>query len=715
MEPAFREIFKPDYTVSIPKLYTKLSAYMLLFHCWSDMFAYYPHRLSPGSSGLQPARYTPSWVPDFTRPAEIKEGEKRPHKNETDVTDNSGRPYIINQVLFMGGLLLDEIVHVFPLPRNDPFKVLQQLWYIERLYGRPGYELLHSNSPGDSDSGNSFDSFVQKTKGVSVYPSIAWATRFSEGLPHDISIVHIIFKTANLKGLSVAIDKVLDMRTVCLEQQLEREGKKFGRGASREERDEYWRRDEEISGRLSALMKFVLGDKWLDFIGICTFDFESLRAQVQHRLVPISPWKPSRLPGRRVVDQCEVDLCDPPFTSAVMQRPVRYSSLLRAIVKDVKSGAELRMREEAVMLLAEVVHDATIKVVGGQNEVSYFRPGSQKGDGDAGKENSNVVHHSDRDANDIIYDGKDEIDERVQTIINDFVMDPLPIDVTIGDYPDTPLVAFRALQEEIQTVNRIDNYLEQPEKTSDVNNIVEEGEGEDHVVSKSSESTSHFDEVVGNKNADSVTKLHSSGTLGGRISEPGDGTVVEDEASSEERPLGTLQRGKDGMHGEVEVSSRHNTPVRSISMMSQESSSTSEETPSGSMSQWRRIEKRALNDVHILLTGVVDFLAGREFFLTETRLLGLTYPGTQGVRDGDDLLLLEGMSFPLVARLEPSKELGNPKKRRRDMPTKGMRREIVGTAIVRDIDANGGKLDEAQIPAGLEPLSGFTPGFFRFK
>ncbi|TGJ87048.1 hypothetical protein E0Z10_g1784 [Xylaria hypoxylon] len=711
MEPAFREIFKPDYSIPIPKLYAKLSAYMLLFHSWADMFYYYPHRLSLGSSGLQPASYTPSWVPDFTMPVEIKEADKRPPKKETNIVNGLNGPCILDRVLFMSGLLLDEIVHVFPLPKSDPFKVLQQLWYLERLYGCPGYQLLDNDLSDESEySWDSFNNMIREEGGISAYPSIAWATRYSDDLPHDISIVHIIHKTANFTNLSVAMKKSFDMITICLNQQFEKEGKRRGPRASQEERDEYWKRDDEITSRLSSLIKPLLKDKWCDFIGICTFDFESLRAQVMHHLIPMVAWTPSRLSGNRMLDEEEVNICDVPFTSAVFQRPVRYSSLLRAIAKNIESEDELKMRREAVMLLAKAVHDATAPVVGGQNKVDYTRLNGQRASGGVGRDNSIALHHFDSNTNDINYEDKNGVDEIIAPIINEFMMIPLPEDVATGDYTDTPLVAYMTPKEEVHGVNRIDSYLKKTEKAADLDTILEEGEEGDCVASSSSESTSDLAEADESEDADSDIQSISTGRLG-----EGDDTDGEEEAPSLNQSFETLQSDTNDEHDEGEGPLHYSAPVYSTSPEWQQSTLTSEEQPSGKMSRWRRTERRASNEVHILLREVVDFLSGREFFLTETRLLGLTGPGTQGVCDGDDLLLLKGMSFPLIARLEPSKELGNPKKRRREVPTKGMRREIIGTAIVRDIDANGGDLDEALIPTGFVPLSLFKTGLFRFK
>ncbi|PVH92169.1 hypothetical protein DM02DRAFT_663208 [Periconia macrospinosa] len=82
------------------------------------------------------------------------------------------------------------------------------------------------------------------------------------------------------------------------------------------------------------------------------------------------------------------------------------------------------------------------------------------------------------------------------------------------------------------------------------------------------------------------------------------------------------------------------------------------------------------------------------------------------VQDGDDLFLIGGMSYPLIGRLEPSPELGEPKKRRRQMATRMMKREILGSAMVRDIDSKEGRLEQATLPHWFEALS---KGLFRFS
>ncbi|KAM0436570.1 hypothetical protein ACHAQK_007655 [Fusarium lateritium] len=130
---------------------------------------------------------------------------------------------------------------------------------------------------------------------------------------------------------------------------------------------------------------------------------------------------------------------------------------------------------------------------------------------------------------------------------------------------------------------------------------------------------------------------------------------------------------------------------------------------------WSIEVRELMYDVHHSLCDVVDFLAGRELFITEAGLVGITGVGISGIQDGDDLLLLEGMSYPLIGRLEPSTELGSPKKRRREMSTKMMKREVLGTAIVKDVDPKDGNVDEAIVPHWFEDLSQGKRGLFRFS
>jgi hypothetical protein len=74
---------------------------------------------------------------------------------------------------------------------------------------------------------------------------------------------------------------------------------------------------------------------------------------------------------------------------------------------------------------------------------------------------------------------------------------------------------------------------------------------------------------------------------------------------------------------------------------------------------------------------------GRQFFCTRTGLLGLASPGVQGIEPGDRVVLLDGLSFPLVARSCGESRLA-----------------IVGCANVRGVKLHH-KCEDAELPGPI--------------
>lgn len=70
---------------------------------------------------------TPSWVPDFRQRPRLKDADQIPDHETERTFHQYHEQRILDQVLLMDGWLVDEIVQVFPLPTNDPYKLLQQL------------------------------------------------------------------------------------------------------------------------------------------------------------------------------------------------------------------------------------------------------------------------------------------------------------------------------------------------------------------------------------------------------------------------------------------------------------------------------------------------------------------------------------------------------------------------------------------------------------
>ncbi|KAF4943485.1 hypothetical protein FSARC_14908 [Fusarium sarcochroum] len=615
-------------------LFTRLAAYMIALEHWSGMFWHFPHRLKDKYPTLS-RNYAiiPSWVPDFTRPMDDKYGEKPADVEAKSLLDS---PFIVDHVLLMTGWLVDEIYNVFPLPKNDPFRLLQQLWYVERTFGWAPYDLIDGQCPANLDDGRS--------KGVPSYPSFSWATAFHAS-SEEILIVQIIADFIKLDGLSDSFRDGFGLTLPTIKRIFMREREEDGHPACRLYREKYW-------------------DREVDFIGICAFDFEGLRSQILHRLLPMTPWQPWRYHRPKYMNEEVENICNPPLFNAVLQMPMVYRTILTAINKDIEDYEEREMRQETVLPLAEFIHDAVMKLVGGHSEVEYHYLGDeidefwnphrylspQRSTGNNPNEDDNADDGGRSDSFCYVnYNWGD------------------------GPYKQGPHPKYSAVKS--STSSPISNATKNQVNSENSGNISGSSD------SGSIESATH---IASSISTNSI--MHESRTDLSPAQE------VIQQSSSDEDSTRSPSR---------EQETRKGWALRP--------------GPSGAATSWRRVEKRTSTRTHFVFRDVCDFLTGREFFLTDGGLMGLTGPGSQGVCDGDDLFILQGMDFPLIGRLEPSEKLGNPKARRKDISTVRMKREIIGSAIVRNIDLKGGRLDQVVFPDGFEPRSGEDTGNFRFK
>lgn len=628
IDPAFRDIFKPNYAISTRSLFTRLAAYLLALEHWPGMFWHFPHRLKdkyPRAS--RDFTIIPSWVPDFTRPMGYKHGEKPVDVKEKPLLDS---PFIVDHVLFMTGWLVDEIYNVFPLPKNDPFRLLQQLWYVERTFGWATYDLVDGQCPvnlGDD-----------RPEGIPFFPSVMWATEFHNS-SKETSVVQIIADFIDLDGLSDVFRHSVGLILPTVKKIFARQREEAGDAESEPYRDEYRDRERDMLDRFQSLFHQLVGESMTDFIGICAFDFEGLRSQILHRLLPMTPWQPWRYYRPKYLHEEEENICNPPLFNVALQMPMIYRTILTAINKDIQDHEEREMRQEAVLHLAEFIHDAVMELVGGRSEVDYHY---------LGDEIDNVwnphtqLSHQRSKGNNPNGGVSNETGEGASFVIDDFMLSSMSEDADDGSRPDSSCY-----------VNW--DWGNGPYK---------QGRHPEHAALK--------------------------------------GNTWSSILTATERQLNSERSGSNS--GSSDKDSTGKGKGRTL-----------RPGPNGAATSWRRVEKRTSTQTHFVFRDVCDFLAGREIFLTDKGLMGLTGPGTQGVCDGDDLFILQGMDFPLIGRLEPSDKLGNPKARRRDMPTVRMKREIIGSAIVRGIDPKGGRLHEVMFPDGFEPLSGNDIGCFRFK
>jgi hypothetical protein len=601
MDQLFRSLFPPDYTVPLPVLFSRLAAYLLIVDLNMNIFWFFPHRLRDRTLGGEDSQtrgdaVVPSWVPDFTRPRAIREAEAMPHPSKPRPELWHHAPHIFDRVLFMNGFLLDEIVAVYPLPLDDPFLLLQQLWHVERTYLDPDY--LRDADPDDDEDEeerprkDNFGRMVDLLGGVTAWASIAWATEHPKRLDFEVSIVEIIKGLTNLSPLILPSaekyqDKVPDVVDLII-------GKEQNSAERASEDDEDLDtaisdltqavdaidltsddadsssnpkpsrrvRILEMQRRLNNLALFLIEEPtWTDFIGICAFDYHNFRAQVLHRLCIVSAQVASdNLSDDPSLERLRTGLGPRYQTSecAATHEPLDYSKFIDAIVDGACHPLEVRLREGFVIDWAAKIHKVMADMVGLEGETA-FRPVGR---------GVPVQDNSEKNA--------------MEASRNFICMVPVP-------YSDR------------------------------------EGNGK------------------------------------------------EDETDETDLSFLGLPHCEEGH-------------------------------PFGAYYRWKFLPRKVRYDVHTTLQCVVELLAGREFFVTETGLAGLAGVDTRGVQDGDDLFLIEGMSNPLIARLEPSPQLGTPKKRRREMSTRGMRREIVGTSVVKGIDTKDGNVGKAAWPSWFEPL-----------
>ncbi|KPM42775.1 hypothetical protein AK830_g3785 [Neonectria ditissima] len=609
MDALFRSLFPPDYMIPLSTLFTRFAGYILIVDMNVDMFWHFPHRLRD-DTGRDPrlqtsgsAQAVPSWVRDFTKPRLVRTGDEppRPNKKKTQVWGSTA--HILDRVLFMNGILLDEIVDVFPLPLSDPFLLLQQLWYVERSFWEPRY-LRDNTVESDKDSGNPKDEFedmMHRLGGVTIYPSIAWATGDANRFTTDISIVDVINGLTNLGPLLIEpLESYMAKIPQVVDMIMERNQQEIGIAAQANSDEEPAEPDHLIQSiadlDLTSDAPFVMSSpsrddliygmksRFLelarqiaaptmskDLVGICTFDYDNFRSQVLHRLTMWSAQRVADTLGDRPgLEYLKEGLGPREETAkcAITHSPIAYKEYIDAI-DEGRDPLEIRMREGFVIDLATKIHRATVDMVGLE--------------GDAIFESVNVSVQQD------LKNTKETSSRRVCMF---------------------PLLTSKGRKKRKTDQEKID--------------------------------------------------------------------MIGSDLSLLNLP--------------------HNLPGH----------------PVGSMSRWTSKPREDIHDVHHSLCDVVDFLAGRELFVTEIGLVGIAGVGTTGIQDGDDLLLLQGMSYPLIGRLEPLPELGVPKKRRREMPTKMMKREILGTAVVKGIDPKDGNLEEATMPSWFEDISGGITGRFRF-
>ncbi|EXK40791.1 hypothetical protein FOXG_20362 [Fusarium oxysporum f. sp. lycopersici 4287] len=125
-DPVFRRVFVPDYFMRPELLFACLAVFLIQYECWADVLWWYPYRYASVEDHL------PTWLPDFSRRADLSYLEPVPMKLQVDET-----PYpkmiILNHRLHAEGYVLDTMYGHRHLDKSDGHKILQELWQFDHI------------------------------------------------------------------------------------------------------------------------------------------------------------------------------------------------------------------------------------------------------------------------------------------------------------------------------------------------------------------------------------------------------------------------------------------------------------------------------------------------------------------------------------------------------------------------------------------------------
>ncbi|KAF5710299.1 hypothetical protein FMUND_9585 [Fusarium mundagurra] len=125
-DPVFRSIFVPDYFMRPELLFACLAVFLIQFECWVDVLWWYPYRYASVEDHL------PTWLPDFSRRADLSHLEPVPRELEVDETP-CPKMIILNHRLHGEGYVLDTMYGHRHLHKSDGHKILQELWQFDHI------------------------------------------------------------------------------------------------------------------------------------------------------------------------------------------------------------------------------------------------------------------------------------------------------------------------------------------------------------------------------------------------------------------------------------------------------------------------------------------------------------------------------------------------------------------------------------------------------
>lgn len=126
-DPISREVFPPDYSTTLSRLYPSMTAYLLLTDEWGELYGNL--QLMSGSIDM------PSWTVDFRRPFRTTVSSlmfSTETYGKTAWMQRKGQMSVYRNILGLSGVELDTVDHVFAIDESpdDGLALLEQIWRV---------------------------------------------------------------------------------------------------------------------------------------------------------------------------------------------------------------------------------------------------------------------------------------------------------------------------------------------------------------------------------------------------------------------------------------------------------------------------------------------------------------------------------------------------------------------------------------------------------
>jgi len=305
LEPHFRSVFVPDYTISVGTLFERLAAWLLIMDGWGDMLWHYPWRLAARDNSETELA---SWVPDFTKRPKLLIKEREPPRLPAE-GPKTLRCAIVGRCLHVEGRHLDVVDEVFVMPCGMPWDVLQRLWRMERIFS--------ASQRGEPPPETGWTSRTL----------LAWATTEPTWVPLVPRWRQIIrFRNEGFQSHSKKVEaRYLEM-TYSLKTRVE-------------SKDLLAAFNRELEG-IDSLHRFLIGGVEADFASACAFDYHNLDSQ----LLAASGASNAEQGIASILEQAG-------------PRDIVYADVIRAIEKNSATLAIFRDLVSVVRGVAQKIHD----------------------------------------------------------------------------------------------------------------------------------------------------------------------------------------------------------------------------------------------------------------------------------------------------------------------------------------------------------------------